>query len=99
MCDCYYTKCALCDEYEISVHIANFCTGRGNVKVVCPDCTYRKAIAVSGSNATLYFQKVTSETQVIKTVIQAGDRYCPEFIGRQVTFIVTDVDAYGVELN
>ena len=34
MCDCFNPRCHLC-ETRLSLHIADFCTGRENVEVYC----------------------------------------------------------------
>lgn len=91
MCDCYCHKCEGCD-HEISIHVADFCTERENIKVYCPNCLM-KLPAIDSSRTKVFIDKIDDNEQII-------NRKKHERIkGKPVVILVKDMKAQGIHLN
>lgn len=104
MCDCYSHKCFFCDN-EISIHIADFCTKRENLIIICPDCQVAGAYETDetfyhngkGLNinkyARLFIDCIECREQVF------GKLKDGKYKGKPVIFLCKDPKAYGIHLN
>jgi len=98
MCDCYAHKCKFC-ENKLSIHIADYCTARKNVCVICPDCLRNLAIPYFSGRlnikkfAQLYIDQISNREQLFGKL--AGNKYK----GKIVLLFSKDPKAYGVCLN
>ena len=91
MCDCYGHKCKFCNN-EISIHIADYCTARKNIDVICPDCQTEKAIDMRDYKK-LWVAKIEFREQVF------GKLKDGRYKGKTVLLLSKDGSAYGVCLN
>ncbi|KKN19390.1 hypothetical protein LCGC14_0946010 [marine sediment metagenome] len=96
MCDCYEHKCEYCSN-ELSIHVADFCTKRKNISVVCPDCQepqypLRPQLDVS-SFKQLYVCTIEFQKQV------SGKLKDGKYKGKVVLIFCKDANAYGIYLN
>lgn len=100
MCDCYCPKCLFCDN-KVSIHIADFCTPRENVDIICPDCqTYENLC--TGENKGLNIAKykklfidyIFCRMQIVEGKLKDG-----RYKGKPVIFLCKDSNAYGISLN
>ena len=92
MCDCYNHKCKFC-ENELSIHIADYCTGRDNIIVVCPDCLKRRRVIAISKYARLYINWIEDRMQLFGKL--ADGRYK----GKIVLIFCKDPEGYGIHLN
>ena len=89
MCDCYMHPCEFCGR-KISLHIADYCTDRENIKVFCSKCAEKAKT----------FNKVINAPIIINETIECNDEenYGGK-IGEVVLIVCYDKDAYGIHLN
>lgn len=94
MCDCYGHKCLFC-ENKLIIHIADFCTARENIAVVCPDCIsgwFDKGIHIS-KYKKLWIDKIEFREQVF------GKLKDGRYKGKNVLLFSKSIQAYGICLN
>lgn len=94
MCDCYGQKCKFCKN-KLSIHIADYCTSRENVAVICPDCIdgwLDKGIHIS-KYKKIWVDKIESREQVF------GKLKSGKYKGRIVLLLSKAATAYGICLN
>ena len=99
MCDCYASKCLFCDN-KISIHVADFCTPREDIDVICPDCQTYENICTGenkGLNITkykkLFIDYLFDKCQIVEGKLKGG------YKGRPVIFLSRDSKSYGIHLN
>ncbi len=98
MCDTYNHKCYFC-ENGVSLHIADWCTGRENISVICPDCQERRALSpfspyVMGQESLQVFADIIMDRKQIDGKLKSG-----RYKGRIVLILCKDPNAYGIHLN
>jgi hypothetical protein len=104
MCDCYAHKCLFC-ENKISIHIADYCTKRENIAVICPDCQavgdYERSKTFYHNGKGLWIKKyermyidIIEDREQIRGKLK-NNRYK----GKPVIILSKDPKAYGVHLN
>ena len=100
MCDCYGHRCLFCKN-ELSIHIADFCTPRESVAVICPDCLAKKANAEIRKEhlvnikdyKQLYIERLECREQLFGKLANG------KYKGKIVLLMCKNPKAYGICLN